>query len=480
MNRLPRILVAGVAVLLVGLIALRIVQSWPNDSHLDHVSGAWVALASDLHSGVFYRAPYGPDGYGGTRFFPLFFCLHAAGIGLSGSWRFSGYVLSAISVVFLLAGVYYLLRKLGLDRWLAVAGCAAVLAGTSVQDALLTIREDGLAAALNVWGVAMCAGQCSRRRLYFSALLFSLAFATKETSVFGAGGLFLALLLNKKTGDAVRLVIATALGYTTVVVIMCVASRGRAFEGLRLTLATGSGFYSLLNSPITMVEAMNSYREEMILLALALTALVLMRVRLRLPSLWFLCTLAVTLVIFSSEGTAGNHLVDLLVASVVVFAVWTSELSLPDLGIALLASASLVAWLGLMVQHRYDDLVPVHTQLQEIVRATAGSGKPILSDNPLVPLAAGQHPYVLDAFMFRVLQDRVPNFGDPMWQMLRERRFGAVVLVDNPDSDEGKDTYSNYHFGDYFMEVLRQNYEPAGSAGTEYIFVPRKTPAEVH
>ena len=63
--------------------------------------------------------------------------------------------------------------------------------------------------------------------------------------------------------------------------------------------------------------------------------------------------------------------------------------------------------------------------------------------------------------MFRVLQERVPNFGDPMWQMLRQRRFGAVVLVDNPDSEEGKDTYSNYHFGDAFMEVLRQNYEPA-------------------
>jgi hypothetical protein len=264
------------------------------------------------------------------------------------------------------------------------------------------------------------------------------------------------------------------------VVTIYVASGGRAFAGLRLTLAAGSGFYSLLNSPITMVEAMNGYREEMILLALALTALVLMRVRLRLPFLWFLCTLAVTLVIFSSDGTAGNHLIDLLVASVAVFAVWIFELSLPDLGMSLLASASLVAWLGLMVQHRYDDLVPVRTQLQEIVRATASSGKPILSDNPLVPLQGGQRPYVLDAFMFRVLQDRVPNFGDPMWLMLKERRFGAVVLVDNPDSDQGKDTYSNYHFGDDFMAVLRQNYEPAGSAGTEYIFVPRKTPAEVH
>ena len=480
MNRLPRILVAAVTLLLVGLTILRIFESWPNDSHLDHVSGAWVALASDLHSGLFYRAPYGADGYGGTRFFPLFFCLHAAGLALSGGWRFSGYVLSAASVVFLLAGCYCLLRKSGVDRWLAVAGCAAVLAGSSVQDAFLTIREDGLAAALNVWGVALCAGEYSRRRLYISAVLFALAFATKETSVFGAAGLILALLVSKKVGDGVRLGIATAIGYAAVIVTMYAASGGRAFEGLRLTLATGSGFYSLLNSPITMAEAMNGYREEMILLALALTAFALTRARLRLPGLWFLCTLAVTLVIFSSEGTAGNHLIDLLVASVAVFTVWISDLSSPDLGMSLLASAALVAWLGLMVQHRYDDLVPVHSQLREIVRATGNSGRPILSDNPLVPLEAGQRPYVLDAFMFRVLQERVPNFGDPMWQMLKQRRFAAVVLVDNPDSEEGKDTYSNYHFGDAFMEVLRQNYEPAGSAGTEYIFVPRNNPPGVH
>ena len=158
-----------------------------------------MALASDLHSGLFYRAPYGADGYGGTRFFPLFFCLHATGLALSGGWRFSGYVLSAASVVFLLAGCYCLLRKSGVDRWLAVAGCAAVLAGSSVQDAFLTIREDGLAAALNVWGVALCAGEYSRRRLYISAVLFALAFATKETSVFGAAGLILALLVSRKS-----------------------------------------------------------------------------------------------------------------------------------------------------------------------------------------------------------------------------------------------------------------------------------------
>ena len=147
---------------------------------------------------------------------------------------------------------------------------------------------------------------------------------------------------------------------------------------------------------------------------------------------------------------------------------------------SLLASASLVAWLGLMVQHRYDDLVPVHSQLQEIVRAAGNSGRPILSDNPLVPLEAGQRPYVLDAFMFRVLQERVPNFGDPMWQMLKQRRFGAVVLVDNPDSEEGKDTYSNYHFGDSLHGSLTAELRTGGKRRNGIHFCTAQESAEVH
>jgi hypothetical protein len=386
--------------------------------------------------------------------------------------------LSATSVVLLLVGVYYLLRRMAVERWLSAAGCAVVLAGSSVQDALLTIREDSLAAALNVWGVALCTGQPSPRRLYSAASFFTLAFATKETSVFGASAVFLALLLNRKFTDAWRFLAATTAGYLSVVVIIYIASSGRAFEGLRYTLATGSGIRSLINSPVTIVEAMNGYRAEMILLALALAAFVMIRSRLNLPSLLFLCTFAVTLVIFSSEGTAGNHLIDLLVASMVMFVAWISEFPVADFGIAVLTMASLVAWLGVVVQHRYDDLVPVHHQLQAVVSAVGDTDKHILSDNPLVPLTAGQRPFVLDAFMFRVLQERVPHFGEPMWQMLRERRFAAVVLVDDPDSDEGKDTYSNYHFGDDFMELMRQNYELAGSAGTEYIFLPRKALTE--
>jgi thiol:disulfide interchange protein len=97
--------------------------------------------------------------------------MHGAAIKLFGAWRATGYALSAVSVVLLLVAVYFLSRRLGAARWLAIAASLAVLAGTSAQDALLTIREDAMAAMLNIWGLATCAGEdLGRRQVYLRPL----------------------------------------------------------------------------------------------------------------------------------------------------------------------------------------------------------------------------------------------------------------------------------------------------------------------
>jgi hypothetical protein len=204
----PNVALLIAALLLLALMVWRAAESWSNDSHLEHVAGVWIAQAVDLANGTFYRAPYGPYGYGGGRYFPLFFCLHALAIKVFGQWRATGYALSTASIVLLLAGVYYLLRRIGASRGLSVGGCLAVIAGSSVQYALLTIREDAMAAMLNVWGVALCTGaDSSRRRPYYAAALFTLAFAAKETTVFGLVAGFLALLLTRRAPEGSRIII---------------------------------------------------------------------------------------------------------------------------------------------------------------------------------------------------------------------------------------------------------------------------------
>jgi hypothetical protein len=462
--------------LLLGLTVFRIVESWSNDSHLEHVAGVWVTEALDLSKGLFYRTPYGPYGYGGTRYFPLFFSLHALTIKIFGRWRWTGYSLSAMAVVLLFGAVYFFSRRLGAGQWLGAAACLTVLAGTSVQDSLLTIREDAMAAMLNVWGLALCVDEdASFTRLGCAAALFTLAFATKETTVFGAAAVFLYLLLNGRRRNALGFIAFTAAGYVLVLLVVFVGSGGRAMEVFRLVATPGVNFHSIVTSPLNMVDEMSGYRGEMIFLALGAAAVLAGGARgaRRLPALFFACALLVTLALFSSDGIAGNHLLGLYVASVIVVIDWAIRAGAENFAVGTAAAVCVVVWLSLMLTHASDDEVPVHAEMQEVVQAIGPTSKIILAENPLIPIVAGQQPYILDPFSFRVMLEEEPSLGNPMWQMLREQRFAAVVFLHDPNSDEGRDFYAGTHFGEEFMDHLQADYKFARTVGGEYLYLPR-------
>jgi len=119
---------------------------------------------------------------------------------------------------------------------------------------------------LNIWGVAICAGEdLARRRVYSAAALFTLAFAVKETPVFGTAAVFLYLLLNQRRRSALHLLALTAGGYALVLAGIYLGSEGRAFEVFRLTAAGGIGLRSILASPSSMVDAMPRCRRIPIL-----------------------------------------------------------------------------------------------------------------------------------------------------------------------------------------------------------------------
>jgi len=385
--------------------------------------------------------------------------------------------LSAVSVVLLLIAVYYLSRRRGAARWLAVAACLAVLAGTSTQEALLTIREDAMAAMLNIWGIAICAGEYPNyRRVYYAAALFTLAFAIKETTVFGMAAVFLHLLLNQRRRSALHLLALTAGGHALVLAGIYLGSDGRAFEVFRLTAAAGINLRSILVSPSSMVDAMSGYSGEIILLALGTATLLVTGARnmRRIPPLLFICTLVVTVVIFSSDGIEGNHLIDLQVASAILVVDWALQAGTPEFAIAASAAACLIAWLALIVNYGSTDTVPVRAQLKDVIHVIGRTDQTILSENPLVPIVAGQQPYLIDPFAFRLMLEKRPSLGEPMWQMLHERRFAAVVLMHNPNSDEGRDFYAETHLGRGFIERLQQDYELAGTPGGQYLYLPQK------
>jgi len=149
---------AGAAAFVVAVTAVRFAGAVSDWSHLNHVSGVWTALAHDLNEGVFYR-PLSDAGdlYGGTRYMPLHFVLHAALMRLGLAPAAAGYVLTALAAVLLSCGVYSLLRAFRVERVFAGAAAVLWLSTAAGQYAVLTVRGDLLAAALVVWGLALAA-----------------------------------------------------------------------------------------------------------------------------------------------------------------------------------------------------------------------------------------------------------------------------------------------------------------------------------
>ena len=227
-----------------GLIVLTIVRTaiwWKSDAGISFASGVMITMAADLTRATFYRPLFGPAGYGGTRYFPLYFSLQALLIKLGMPVLASAYLISAAAIVLLLWGTFRLLRELGTQRWLAVCAAVMLLASSSVQMALTTPQADGLAAALNVWALVMVARSAQNRRSIFpAALLFTLAWSAKVTTVFGLAAAIVWLAVAGHKRLAWRLALQAACGYAVVAAVMMLASRGRVLEIFRACASGGT------------------------------------------------------------------------------------------------------------------------------------------------------------------------------------------------------------------------------------------------
>jgi hypothetical protein len=476
-------MLAAVATLVLLLSFLRIIVFWGNQAYLHPQAGVWTALAYDLANGTFYRSLEGPLGYGGTRYFPLPFVLHAGLIGITGEAIWSGYVLSLISQALLISGIYVLLRRVNVPAVLAASAAVFVLASQITQDELLSIRGDGLAAALGIWGAAICLPFGPRprvSRIVAAAALFSLAFASKSTAIAPPVALFCAFALGRHWRAALQLSAATAAGFAIVLLAMFVFSDGRAFEALR----AGGGsttLRDLVMGPFTLARLARQEPETLVFLAIGFAALLRVNVERwkapDVPTLLLLATTAVTAGVFSFEGTDTNHLIDLLVAAVIMTAVAAGEELRERHGrftfaVAALVVATLAASLSLV-----SGLLNRRTEqqwgaLSDALSQVEDPSRPILAENPILSVARGEQPYVLDPYMFRIVRDVNPRFGDPLWDKLRGQAFAAVILDRDPHTDRGREWYRAF-FGEGFVEEMERHYVETARVRQRVIYVPR-------
>jgi len=478
----PRWMLIGCVALIVLITGMRAWVCWGNDAWLNHPAGVLIAMASDLKAGIFYRPIYGPAGYGGTRYFPLYFVLQAALMKLGVPIVLSAYVLSAAAMAALLAGMFSLLRALGVERWLAACATGALLAANCAQYSLFSPHADGLACALNVWALVFLARpKLTRGRAAIAALLFTLAWSAKLTSVFGLGAAFVWLLGIGLTPMAWALAAETICGYLMVAAALFLGSEGRFWEIFK---ACASGGTSLLGAAAGTVQMLMiaARLDPVILWFAAVAAVALAQVALsgkllrNLPALLFLATLAVTAFIYGTPGVNDNHLIDLQVASLLLIAVELSHAATTrqrQWGVVALALMVFFSAEPTLRHFKNHDLRFHRQRFQQVLAHIGDSGRPILAENPIVPLLAGQQAYVSDPWMLRLLRTRIPGLGDPLLEGVRNRAFGAVVLcMADPSTSYGRWWYETQQFGPGFDAALTGNYRLIATVDDQKIYLP--------
>jgi hypothetical protein len=277
LEKRPIRLLWGAAAAVCLLSVMRLLRVLPEYSCLDQASGVWTAMAIDLAHGVFYRPLISGAGYGGTRYFPLHFVIHAGLIKLGLDPIVAGCAIAIASAVALAAGIYVLLRRLDVPNNLAIPASVLPIVTEAGQMGLTMIRGDLLPAALTIWGLACVAkgfaeGEMSEDgrsdsvaeradtppahfpSLILPAFLFVLAFSAKSTSVFGPMAACAMLWLGGRKSPAMTLAAMVFVGAGAFIFATNWLSDGRFFAVLKACASADADMNTLLTAPVALLR----------------------------------------------------------------------------------------------------------------------------------------------------------------------------------------------------------------------------------
>ncbi len=463
---------------------LLILWFWRGAIPSGNTSGVWAALANDFAEGAFYRPVFDESGYGGTRYMPLFFVLYGLLISFFHDPITAGLSLSLATLVLLDLGIYFLLRETGTPKTLAIPLIFLAHASISLQLLTLETRGDFLAAGLNVWGILLALKHLRTHSwglLTLSAGCFLGAIFTKFTTVGGLAVIALYFLIRDKRSSALYLTGLTALATLVLLWGINLLSQGKALASFQACALGGFNFDYALKTPLWFltVTIQDPFFFVMMCLAIYLTMKMKISQWKSFVPLYFGFTLISTFAIFSSPGTDSNHLIDLLIACILVLAlplqkndsvpkVFNSYLLFVIIGI-------LFMWIPGTLSIK-DHIEPIGRPTQDTVRAIAQELGPktknILSENPMVPLLMGQRPIVLDAFSLRLIAQKSPAMRADFIRKIENRFFEAIVLLDwsgaplnqledamEKHSSLGVDRfYGEVHFPPGFLDLMKKNY----------------------
>ncbi len=484
----------GVAIVLVLAVVPATLLFASSGRGLYMTSGVWGALAVDLSDGQFYRPVFAEDGYGGTRYMPLFFLFHAAILSIIKFPALAAYCVVYPAAIALVGGLYTLLRAHDVPVRISGACATFALAGLSIQYGIISTRGDLLAAAFNIWGVAFCARAIRDEKsqgVTWAALMFSFAFMTKFTTLFGLAASIICFTACGRYKEALRLLASSSALILAGLVTIHFASEGRALDSF---LACASGGVGISDFAISPFKFLYSARLDISFLVFFVLGLVTLSIRRRtlhsdLLSLSFIFTLIATVIIMASPGTDLSHLIDLTVISIALASAHVFQFKAPKM---LVWSLPIAAGLGAIIAIIGATVITMNSseshwsQHARVIRAASGGSGPLLADNPWVPILAGERPFMLDNFPLRLVCEQRPEVQEDLFSKIEGHHFRAVVLnvplhlreevKDTNTVWRGKQWYGELFYPPGFHERLLDAYEPKAFIAEYIVLLPISDP----
>ena len=473
------VLYVTAALVVIACFARQIVsfRTWGD---LENEGGMWVTLAVDARDGILYRPLVSDIGYGGTRYGPVHIELQAALMKVGVAPINSGFLLGMITAGITLAGIYTLMRRFNSPAPLAVVMTSFFLSAFCVRSGILSIKSDLLAAGLDMWGLIaalplMEKDSQTKKKLatIIAAICFALAAASKVTSLFGIATVVTWLLLRRENKIAVRLIAAYLIACLILTLLVQWASQGRGIGIFLSAAGAGGGLRRLAQAPSIFFGRIFS-RDRAVggFWVAALLMIFARRNWTSLPTLLFAYSTLGTLAIFGSPGTDMNHLMDLHLASLLVLAV---ECQFGRFALAILCLTVLVVLHSahscindIHDMRRLNTRGNLYASLADVANSSVNG--PLLAQNPVLPIIAGERPYLLDYFLFQVRDWKHPAFGDKMRDDLAHQRFRAVIV--NPDLG-ASDVSSSSDPWPGLLDLMKTRYEFKATEGWNVVYLPK-------
>ena len=75
--------------------------------------------------------------------------------------------------------------------------------------------------------------------------------------------------------------------------------------------------------------------------------------------------------------------------------------------------------------------------------------------------------------MFRILARKHPELAGHLWEKMKQQGFAAIVLERDPATAEGKDWYTDTHFGGEFLRDLNEHYALNFATAKSFVYMPK-------